>query len=77
VLLSWYGLGIWKGWTYCLLTDVHWRVRRRLGETDLPESYVQELVYGFTGRKLPAPLLNRVTAAVFFSTTALSVVLMT
>ncbi|MDX1477856.1 MAG: DUF2784 domain-containing protein [Saprospiraceae bacterium] len=37
---SWFVLGIWKGWGYCFLTDWAWTVKRQLGETDLPASFI-------------------------------------
>jgi hypothetical protein len=40
-ILSWFGLGIFYGWGYCPSTDWHWEVKRRLGETDLPNSYIK------------------------------------
>lgn len=38
---SWVGLGVFFGWGYCPCTDWHWRVKRALGEADLPNSYVK------------------------------------
>ena len=40
-VLSWFGLGVFYGWGYCPCTDWHWDVKRRLGETGLPNSYVK------------------------------------
>lgn len=34
------GLGYFYGWGYCLLTDWHWEIKRKLGEVDLPSSFV-------------------------------------
>jgi hypothetical protein len=42
--LSWFGLGVFYGWGYCPCTDWHWQVKRALGETDLPYSYVKYYV---------------------------------
>lgn len=42
-LLSWFGLGIRYGWGYCFLTDWHWEVKEKLGEKDLPSSFVKYL----------------------------------
>ncbi len=39
-LFSWVFLGIWYGFGYCFLTDWHWDVKRKLGETDLPASFI-------------------------------------
>ena len=40
-LLSWFGLGVAYGWGYCPLTDWHWDVKRALGESALPASWVK------------------------------------
>lgn len=49
-LFSWIVLGFWKGWGYCLITDWHWDIKRELGETALPGSFIQYLtnnIFGF------------------------------
>lgn len=38
---SWTILGIFFGFGYCPCTDWHWDVKRRLGETNLPNSYIE------------------------------------
>ena len=48
-ILSWFGLGIFYGFGYCPCTDWHWRVKRILGETNLPNSYVKYYVDELTG----------------------------
>lgn len=40
-LLSWTLLGLFFGFGYCPCTDWHWEVKRRLGERDLPSSYIE------------------------------------
>ena len=40
-ILSWFGLGIYYGWGYCPCTDWHWAVKRKLGATALPNSYIK------------------------------------
>jgi hypothetical protein len=57
-LLSWTVLGIWGGFGYCPLTDYHWQVRVRLGETDMPSSYIKFLVDTLTGLDVSARLVN-------------------
>ena len=46
---SWFGLGIFYGWGYCPSTDWHWDVKRELGETNLPQSYVKYYLDAVTG----------------------------
>ena len=48
-LLFWFGAGIVYGWGYCPLTDWHWRVKRALGETSLPASWVKYHLDAVTG----------------------------
>lgn len=37
---SWFILGIWYGWGYCFLTDWEWEIKYKLGEYDLPNSFI-------------------------------------
>jgi hypothetical protein len=46
---SWFVLGLWKGLGYCFLVDWHWEVRRKLGYTDMPSSYIKFLLDEITG----------------------------
>ena len=43
-LFSWGVVGIWKGFGYCFLTDWHYRILRKLGERDMPSSYISLLM---------------------------------
>lgn len=58
---SWIILGIWKGWGYCFLTDWHYDVLRKLGEQDLPNSYIAFLVEKLSGWLPNADLINSLT----------------
>jgi hypothetical protein len=49
VFLSWFGLGLVYGIGYCPCTDWHWQVKRRLGERNLPISYVEYYADRYTG----------------------------
>lgn len=40
-IFSWVGLGVFFGWGYCPCTDWHWQIKRALGETNLPASYLK------------------------------------
>ncbi|MCK4992787.1 MAG: DUF2784 family protein, partial [Bacteroidales bacterium] len=40
---SWFILGIFYGLGYCPLTDWHFNILRKLGHTDLPDSYLSFL----------------------------------
>ncbi len=41
---SWFALGFWKGFGYCFLTDWHWQIKEKLGEHNLPASFIKYLV---------------------------------
>ena len=61
--LSWFGLGIFYGFGYCPSTDWHWQVKRKLGEVDLPASYVKYYLDMVTGLDWN-PLVVDLTVAV-------------
>jgi len=75
ILFSWYGLGSFKGWTYCFLTDLHWRVKQALEQPVYSDSYVKLLVDRLSGRDVDVVRVNQATMTVFFVTTLLSLVL--
>ncbi len=72
ILLSWYGLGIFYGFGYCLCTDWHWQVKEALGETDLPDSYVKYFLDRLTGRGWDARLVNASVVLITLTVFALS-----
>ena len=59
-VLSWFGLGLVYGIGYCPCTDWHWDVKRQLGETGLPASYVKYYVDAVTAGDWDALLIDRV-----------------
>lgn len=58
---SWFLLGIWYGWGYCFLTDWHYDVLRKLGKTDLPDSYISFLIASLSGWTPSSGLVNTLT----------------
>lgn len=73
--LSWFGLGIFYGLGYCPFTHWHWLVLRRLGETDLPSSYIQYLLIRLLGVRIPADAVDAMVLGGFLGALVLSVVL--
>jgi hypothetical protein len=63
---SWFVLGIWYGFGYCPCTHWHWLVRRELGYTEMPQSYIKFLIQELTGLNLNAALVDVGTAVFFF-----------
>src|SRR5688572_12705788 len=62
---SWFILGIWYGWGYCLCTDWHWAVREKLGIHDRSASYIHFLIHKLTGADLDPTLVENGTLLVF------------
>lgn len=60
---SWGVLGIWYGWGYCPLTDLHWDIKHQLGQTHLPNSFIKYLLDKITGKNWPPRLVDRITLA--------------
>lgn len=55
---SWIILGIWKGWGYCFLTDWHYSILHKLGEKDMPSSYIAFLLHKLTNKTFSAQLVD-------------------
>lgn len=60
---SWFVLGVWYGWGYCPLTDWHWDVKEKLGETDLPNSFVKYYADKISGSDIAVSLVDNATLA--------------
>jgi len=69
---SWFVLGIWFGWGYCICTDWHWNVRDHLGYYDGSSSYIHFLILKLTGINFAEELVNIFTIIVFFSSLLIS-----
>ena len=69
---SWFVMGIWYGWGYCFLTDWEWDIKRKLGETDLPNSFIHYWVNRSMGLNIPAETLDILTAVIFAAALILS-----
>lgn len=72
-VLSWFGLGLFFGWGYCPFTDWHWQVKRQLGETGLPASYVKYYLDRLTGGDWNPSTVDLLVVGSTFVALALSV----
>lgn len=70
---SWFVLGIWYGWGYCLCTDWHWNVREHLGYHDEEISYIHFLLLKLTGIDFNEQLVENTTLIVFLASFIISV----
>ncbi len=64
-LFCWLGLGIWYGLGYCPITDWQWQVKTKLGETNLPNSFVKYHLDRLTGKNIPDTTVDIITLGSF------------
>ena len=72
---SWILLGIWFGIGYCPFTDWQWRVKEKLGETNLPSNFVEYFAEKITGTNFDASFVNNVVVVSFALVALVSVYL--
>lgn len=72
---SWLILGIWFGLGYCPITDWQWRIKEKLGETNLPNSFIKYFADKITGNDISSNIIDVITAACFGIAVFLSVYL--
>ncbi len=70
---SWFVLGIWYGWGYCVFTGWHWDVRRHLGYDDRSNSYIHFLILKLTGINLKPQLVDNVVLIGFLLSLVMSI----
>ena len=58
---SWFVLGIWYGWGYCPLTDWHWNIKEKLGEKNLPNSFIKYFADKITGSDINPGVVDGIT----------------
>ncbi len=64
-LFCWVVLGFWYGFGYCPITDWQWQVKAKLGEQDLPNSFIKYFAEKVTGMEISSALIDWVTAVSF------------
>ena len=62
---SWFILGIWYGIGYCPITDWQWEIKEKLGETNLPNSFIKYIADKITGWNISSNLIDTITAGSF------------
>jgi len=70
---SWFLLGIWFGIGYCPVTDWQWQVKEKLGERNLPNSFIEYYAEKLTGRNFDPGFVDIVTATAFALAALLSI----
>jgi len=70
---SWSLLGLITGTPgYCPLTDLHFNIVTKLGESNLPASYIKYLADRLTGLDISSKLVDTVTLWAFISALTIS-----
>jgi len=62
---SWFVLGIWNGWGYCVCTQWHWDIREKLGYHDESNSYIHFLILKLTGINLNPEIVDYTILVIF------------
>lgn len=70
---SWFLLGIWFGIGYCPITDWQWQVKEKLGESNLPNSFITYFANKITGGHFSDAFVDRFTLIFFIAAVLLSV----
>jgi len=65
IATSWFVLGLFYGFGYCFLTDIHWRVKMLLNEENLPISFIKYILDKITGKDFNEIWVDYITLAVF------------
>ena len=58
---------------YCPVTDWQWNIKEKLGETNLPNSFIKYFADKITGKDLNPSLIDTITVSLFITAALLSV----
>jgi len=72
VAVSWFGLGKFFGYGYCVLTDTQWRIKRKLGQEPCTESYVKYVLDKVTGLDIDKKFTDNLTLYTYVAAVILS-----
>ena len=69
----WFIHGIWFGIGYCPITDWEWHIKEKLGETNLPDSFIKYYADKISGKQVSVSLVDTLTSVCFFLAALLSI----
>ncbi len=72
-VFSWFVLGIWYGWGYCVCTEWHWQAREALGYQDRSNSYIHFLLLKLSGKDFNQQVVERATLILFILSFVLNI----
>jgi hypothetical protein len=70
---SWFVIGAWYGIGYCPVTDWEWQIKERLGERNLPNSFIKYYADKLTGSNFSSNFIDTVTVVCFAVAALLSI----
>lgn len=70
--ISWFVFGAWKGWGFCLLTDLQWRWKRLHGVIPETSSFVEYWTHTRLGLSVPARWVENAILWTWLTTTLAS-----
>lgn len=73
--VSWFGFGWFYGMGYCFLTDYHFQIKRELGASDLPISYIKYIVDRSFSVDSNTSIIDIITMTTFIISSLLSIIL--
>jgi len=71
----WFIVGIWYGIGYCPVTDWQWQIKEKLGERNLPNSFIKYWADRLTGTDVNTQFIDVLTAVCFAAALLISVYL--
>jgi hypothetical protein len=75
--ISWFVLGIFYGLGYCPLTEWHFQILKKMGQTGLPDSYIKYLADRLSGLDFNPRFINTITLVSFLAAFSISIYLNT
>ncbi len=72
IAFSWFGLGLFRGLGFCVLTDLQWKVKRLLGQSPGSRSFVINELEQFVRIPLNQGFVDRVVEIGFYLAAFLS-----
>lgn len=63
-LFSWFVMGAWRGFGYCLCTDWHFQIRIKMGIHEGETSYTQLLLHQISGGTVSRQFADQITSCI-------------
>ncbi len=74
--ISWFGVGFFYGFGYCFVTDIQWKIKKRLNQTPSTEFYIKYMIDKVTGLDTNPSIVNGMTTFVYFGILIISTIIL-